>query len=111
MNFYWRKGQPLSFTIHPATPRRTLKDATPTSPHDHSGSSEQVCPKEVFTATMAGDSFGKKWLKRLRVGGRNSAESKTRDGTPPQGAIAFSANSCQGTAQPQTLLLLAYNFE
>jgi hypothetical protein len=47
---------------------------------------------------MAGDSPGEKLWKRLRVGGRDSAESKTQDGSPLQhGAIASSADLSQDT--------------
>ncbi|KAK4232689.1 hypothetical protein C8A03DRAFT_39724, partial [Achaetomium macrosporum] len=47
---------------------------------------------------MAGDSSGKKWWKRLGVGGRKSAKSKKQDGSPQEGAIASSADSSQGNA-------------
>ena len=88
----------------------------PTSPHYHLGIDKQVYPvSEIFAEGMAGDSSGKnkKWWKRLGVGGRDSAQSKSQDGAHQRRAIpvAPSADSLQGnylTEQPQLLFLVAY---
>ena len=89
----------------------------PTSPHYHLGIDKQVYPvSEIFAEGMAGDSSGKnkKWWKRLGVGGRDSAQSKSQDGAHQRRAIpvAPSADSLQGTSLNSrnfSSLLLTYN--
>jgi hypothetical protein len=62
---------------------------------------------EILAEAMAGDSSGKKWWKRLGVGGRKSAKTKTPDSSPQESVIASSADSAEGTKQRWAFLLLA----